>query len=95
MAKAKSNYPEIDEIKGDIASLKSNVVELTRHMQENGADKTHEMAQTARKRLAALQKTGKQELQKMEKQVKAKPAQSLAVAFAAGLVTSFLLSRGR
>lgn len=89
----KSEFPEIDEIRQDLVALKTNVVELTRHLQENGAEQVHELGALAQKKVAALKKTGEREFKKIEEQVQAHPGQSVAVAFAAGLVLSALLGR--
>lgn len=94
MSKAtKSDFPEIDEIRQDLDSLKNNVIELTRHLQENGAEQFHELGTLAQKKMASLRKTGEREMKKIEEQVQAHPGQSVAVAFAAGLILSALLGR--
>lgn len=93
--KASGSYHEIEDIRDDLESLKSNVVELTRHVQQNGAsDAKHlaeDVAHKAQKQIARLQVRGKRELHKVERAIKHKPAQSLALAFAAGLVVSQML----
>jgi ElaB/YqjD/DUF883 family membrane-anchored ribosome-binding protein len=99
MAKDKATtFPEIEDIRDDLESLKSNVVELTRHVQENGVEKTashlaEQVADKAQKQISKLQVRGKRELHKVERAIKHKPAQSLALAFAAGLVISQMLGR--
>lgn len=92
--KATTTYPEIDEIREDLDSLKNNVIELTKHMQSDGANQVGELQAMAKKRLQSAQMRGQQEFKKLEKQVKAKPAQSIAIAFAGGVLASMLL-RGR
>ena len=88
-----TNFPEIEEIRHDLDSLKTNVVELTRHIQENGAEQVHELGTLAQKRAKELRKAARSEVQKVEKQIKAHPGQSMALAFAAGLTLSALLGR--
>ncbi len=95
MSKTKSEYPEIDHIRDDLESLKTNVVELTKHVQQNGTQMSQELAQVARKQLSQLQTRGKKEFHKVEDRIKAKPAQSLAIAFAVGIAASYLLGRKR
>lgn len=90
----KETYPEIEEIKEDLDSLKDNVVQLTKHIQKDGAEHASELTEIAKARTAALKLRGKAELKRVEKQVKAKPAQSIAIAFAGGILASMLL-RGR
>lgn len=95
MPKSKpTTYHEIDEIREDLDSLKDNVIELTKHLQKDGVEHAEELGDVAKKRLKVMQMRGRQEMKKVEKQVKQKPGQSLAIAFATGVVASMLL-RGR
>lgn len=93
MAKEKTEYSELDNIKDDLESLKSNVVELARHLQGHGLNKTQELAQRVKNGLAGLQSQSRVQMERMETLIRAKPAQSLATAFVAGLVISMLLRR--
>jgi ElaB/YqjD/DUF883 family membrane-anchored ribosome-binding protein len=93
MPKAKSKYTEIDDIREDLNSLKSNVVELTRHLRKDTSAQSEEFKSMALERLLGLKDAGRDQYKNIEKRVKAKPSQSLAYAFGAGLVVSFLLSR--
>ena len=94
MAKEKNTYSELDEIRQDLDSLKGNVVELTKHLKKDGVEKSHEVGAIAREQLDHLKTLGIREMHKVENQIKTKPGQSLAVAFAAGALASLLL-RGR
>lgn len=94
MPKAKNSYPEIKEIKDDLNSLRDNVVELTKHIQKDGVEQAEEVGAIAKKRINKLQVRGRREMKRLEKQVKEKPSQSIAIAFATGVVASMLL-RGR
>lgn len=89
-----TSYPEIDEIRDDLDSLKNNVVELTRHLKSDGVQQAEQVSSLAQKRLKSLGTRGQQELRRIEKQVKQKPAQSMAIAFATGMLASMIL-RGR
>lgn len=93
MKKAKQNYPEIEDIRDDLDSLKTNVVELTKHVKKDGIIQSKELKDVAIERLQDMKSTGKEQVKKIERRVKEKPAQSIAVAFAAGLAASFLLGR--
>lgn len=88
-----NSYPEIEEIKNDLNSLRTNVVELTKHIKENGSAQTEQLKKAAFLRLGALQDQGLKQLHKTEKHIKDKPTQSVALAFAAGVVASFLFGR--
>lgn len=94
MQKVKSEFPEIEEIRQDLESLKTNVVELGKHVQSKGKSEADRLGDIALERLKDLKRSAADEYHKAEKQVKAKPGQSIAIAFAAGLVASALF-RGR
>jgi len=94
MPKAKTTYPEIEEIKEDLDSLKDNVVALTKHVKKESVVQAEVISDTAKERIALAKLRGQQEVKKVEKQIKAKPAQSVAIAFAGGLLASMLI-RGR
>lgn len=89
----KSEYPEIDEIREDLDSLRTNVVELTQHIKQNGSTQATNLRDRANDTIHDLQERGQKQVQRVEKQVKQKPGQSLALAFAGGLLTSLLLRR--
>ena len=91
--KAKKHYPELEDIKEDIDSLKENTIELTKHVKHDGQAKTAELKATATERLDELKASGREHLKDVEKQVKAKPLKSVAIAFATGLAISAILSR--
>lgn len=95
MKQTRSEFPEIEEIRNDIESLKTNVVDLSRHIKEEGKIQASRLTEVAMDRIADLRKNASVEYQKAERAVKAKPGQSIAIAFAAGLVASLLIRRGR
>lgn len=81
-----SAYPEIREIGNDIQSLKSNVGDLASHIKNDGLSDVSKIATEKYKNIKAYGA-------KLEEQVKERPAQSMAIAFAGGLLASLLLSR--
>lgn len=93
MPKAKTTYPEINDIREDLNSLKSNVVELTKHVRHDGAAQTTELKKMLMGRLKGFQSSGQKQIQNVEKRIADKPAKSVAIAFAAGLAASMFLSR--
>ncbi len=93
MAKEKTTYPEIDSIKQDLDSLRSNVVELTKHVKSNKAAQGQEMKEMLAGRLEGLKASGMQSVDNIERQVKAQPGKAVGIAFAAGLAASLLLGR--
>ena len=86
IAKANSSYPEIGRIGDDLKSLKTNVSDLASHVKEDGMN---DIAQVAKSEYENIAQLGK----KVEKKVKEQPAKSIAIAFAGGVLLSFLLGR--
>jgi len=97
MTKVKTEYEEIKEIKDDLDSLKSNVVALTMHLQENGIQKARDLSDgiqdTAFSTANRIIAEGEREIHAFEKQVKTNPGTSLLLAFGAGILVNALLSR--
>lgn len=93
MTKAKEAYPEIEDLKHDLDSLKNNVGELTKHIKKDGKRQTRKITHNITDSIDDLKLQGKIYAEDAEKMVKEKPMQSLAIAFAAGMIGSILLSR--
>ncbi len=93
MSKVKEAYPEIENIQQDLSSLKDNTVELARHVKADGTEHASVLTEKAHKMIADLKTQGAHEFEKIEQRVKDKPGQSVAIAFAAGIVASYLLGR--
>lgn len=91
----KDEYPEIDNIKDDLASLKDDVVSLTQHVKSNGGRHVDDAKRFAGKQLEKARKAGEDTLHRLEHRVTEKPGQALAIAFFAGLAASFLLGKRR
>lgn len=79
---------EIEDIKEDLQSLKSNVVTLAQDIKNGGGA-------VARDSLDHLKAVGQEGFDKIENRVREKPGQSLALAFCAGLALSYLVSMQR
>lgn len=95
MAKSKTtgDYPEIAEIRSDLDSLKDNVVELTKHLKKDQSQQVEELKAMLADKWHQVQDTSRAQYDQLENRVKEKPAQSLGIAFAAGLIASYLLTR--
>jgi len=74
-------------------NLKENVVGLARSLKETSVDKAHVAADYVNNRVEDLKYSGADALKKIETRIKEKPSQSVAIAFAAGILASFLLGR--
>lgn len=93
VAPANNSYPEINDIKQDLDSLKDNVVELTKHLKQNSRIKTKQLKRTAFKKFEGLSDTSKEQLKVLEAKVREEPAKALAFAFVGGVILSALLKR--
>lgn len=83
----------MDKIGSDLRNLKSDVADLGRQATEEGKKRLSEKAAHVQDRVTDLKALGEKELSGLKAYVSENPGQSVAYAFAAGLVASFLLSR--
>jgi ElaB/YqjD/DUF883 family membrane-anchored ribosome-binding protein len=81
------------EIMLEAQNIKENVVGLARNIRDSSADKAHVAADYVRDRMDDMQSSGTDTLKKIESRIQSRPAQSIAIAFGAGLLASFLLGR--
>ncbi len=88
------DYTEIDAIKSDIASLRDNIAGLTSHLKNDGKAQVRSAKETLSEKMTDYKRTGRDQINDIEERVREKPGQSVAIAFAAGLVASYLM-RGR
>ncbi len=79
---------EMQEIKEDLRSLKTNVVTLAHDIRDGGGA-------VAKDSLWHLRAAGQDEFRRMEERVREKPAQSVVIAFCAGLALSVFLGARR
>ncbi len=91
MTKSTESYPEIDELKEDLASLKQHMSELTASLKRDGVQEAQKVGEKAKEKLGDLKDRGQQGIHHLEDRVKEKPAQSVMIAFAAGFLASMLL----
>jgi ElaB/YqjD/DUF883 family membrane-anchored ribosome-binding protein len=91
------NSPEVENIKEDFRALKSDVATLARHVKEDGAaiaGKTaQDLKEEASEKYTFLKEQTRKQADKLEAQVHAKPIQSIAIAFGAGLALALLARR--
>ena len=88
-----TNYPEIQDIKQDLTSLKNNTMELGRHVGADTEEQAIALSQTAAQAIEQFKKSGRKQMKELESRVKAKPGQSLAIAFVVGIAASYILGR--
>lgn len=93
MAKTNNQYNELEDIKKDISSLKSNAVSLTNHLADDGKEKLHEAGGHLKTFLSSCKRDGARYYHDAEVKVRENPGQAVALAFAGGLLLSALLKR--
>lgn len=79
-------YPETDEIRGDLKSLRTDMGELAGRVKDESVQGISDMA---RKQYEAIADMG----HRLEKKIRQQPAQSIAIAFASGVIASYLFGR--
>ncbi len=89
----KKTYSEIDHIKEDINSLKTNVVELTKHLKKDAQYETANLKDKATDQIEHIKEIGQSKFTDLENQIKDKPSQSVALAFVSGLLLSMLMKK--
>lgn len=81
------------DMKSDIDSLKTNIVGLAHKAMESGAETVSEVKKRAESELSKMREVGAEGLKKAEERVREKPAKSIAMAFAAGILANILFGR--
>ena len=81
------------EVSSGVQDSKENVLGMARNIRDTSAEKAHDATDYIRNQISDLKETGADTLAKIEKRIKSKPGQSVAIAFTAGLLASFLLGR--
>ena len=84
--KANGKLKQAQSIQAQIGGMASDIV-------DDSVGKAHAAADYVSNRVDALKDTGVQAYKKAEAGVKAKPAQSVAFAFGAGMLATWLLGR--
>jgi ElaB/YqjD/DUF883 family membrane-anchored ribosome-binding protein len=74
-------------------AIRENVVGLAHNLKDAGNDTAHMALEFVQESAQGLKTSGTDTLARIEKRIHAKPGQSVAIAFAAGIVASFLFGR--
>lgn len=93
MLKVAEKYPEIDDIKADLKSLKNHANELGHHVKEDGKERIDAIKVDAQEQLHHMKDASRKQLRSIESYVAENPVQSLAYAFLGGIAASLLLGR--
>ncbi len=81
------------DIKEDLKSLKTNIVGLAHQAVETGAEGVSEARKMAGEQIKRLRSSGAETLEKAESRIRERPAQSVAIAFLAGVLVNALLRK--
>jgi ElaB/YqjD/DUF883 family membrane-anchored ribosome-binding protein len=92
LEKAKANALDKEIVTG-IHDVKENVVGLVRNVRDASSQRTHVAGDYVRDRLDDLKVSGTNALRTAERRIQTNPGQSVALAFAAGLLARFLFGR--
>tara|TARA_Y100001936_G_scaffold219303_1_gene232565 strand:- start:416 stop:685 length:270 start_codon:yes stop_codon:yes gene_type:complete len=84
---------EVQAIREDLDSLKSNVVKLTETLGQEKESRIDHLKEVTLENVDALKAQGAERYAQIRTAVKEQPAKSVGIAFAAGLLASFLLTR--
>ena len=90
---SKDATASMDKISSDLRTLKSDVADLGRQATQEGKKRLNEKASQVQDRVSDLKALGEKEFSGLKSYVSENPGQSVAYAFAAGLIASFLLGR--
>jgi len=80
-------------LSAEVSRLKSDTRDLSRNGKALINDGAHVTADYLRELAYNLKQNGRQTLQKTEAHIQEKPGQSIAIAFAAGMIASLLFGR--
>jgi ElaB/YqjD/DUF883 family membrane-anchored ribosome-binding protein len=80
-------------LSADVSRLKNDVKDISRDSKAIINDGAHVTADYIRELTESLKKSGRHTLEKTEARIQDKPGQSIAIAFAAGMVASLLFGR--
>lgn len=88
-----AGYPEIDNIREDLSSLKSNVGGLARHAYENGRENFSHLGEKAGNSFDRLRDYSNEEMHRLEDRVRAQPGKSMAIAFGIGVLAALFMRK--
>jgi ElaB/YqjD/DUF883 family membrane-anchored ribosome-binding protein len=97
IASSNDSPADIALLQKDLSKLQTDVMTIMKHVKEEGLSESRYLKNLAvdqiTDQIEGIQNVSQRSLKKLEKNVKARPAQSVAIAFAVGAVASFLLGR--
>ncbi len=91
--KQATNHNKVPDLRQDISNLKNDVSELAQHAVAAGSANAQRLREQAGERFEDLKDASYKNMARVEKRIREKPGQSLAIAFGAGVLLSLLLGR--
>jgi hypothetical protein len=89
----KYTAPVSGDIRKDVSALQSDVANLAADIKKAGSDKAREAVSYVNEHIGSLKNSGTNTIENIENKIKSKPGQSIAIAFVAGVVTSYIFGR--
>lgn len=86
---------DLNDIREDLNSLGNNVAELARDIKKSSVRATQDAKDSFYARATKWKEASQDQYHNVEQSVKRHPAKSIAMAFGAGVLASFLMSKGR
>lgn len=83
----------LQNVKEDLRTLKTDVAGLGRQATEEGRKRLNDTVSVAQDKVSGIKAAGYEELKGIRSYVSENPTQSVAYAFAAGLIFSFIFGR--
>lgn len=80
-------------IKEDLRAIKDDSISLARDLKQDGMEAAKSVSNDVKDKMEGLKAQASTQLKTLEKEVKNRPLQSMAIAFAAGALASILLGR--
>lgn len=92
-AKTANHNKSVATLRHDIDAIKEDVSTLANHALEAGVKNASMLTEQAVDRFEDLKETSLKSYERVEKRIREKPGQSMAIAFAGGVLLSMLLGR--
>lgn len=90
---AQALQADAHSIKEDLRAIKDDSITLAKDLKQDGIEAARAVSNDVKDKMGDLKAQASTQLKTLEKEVKARPLQSMAIAFAAGALTSILLGR--
>jgi ElaB/YqjD/DUF883 family membrane-anchored ribosome-binding protein len=90
---AQALQADAHSIKEDLRAIKDDSITLAKDLKHDGIEAAKSVSNDVKDKVGDLKAQAATQLKGLEQEVKTRPLQSMAIAFAAGALTSILLGR--